>query len=64
MPRVRKNIPDGYLTVRDVAERLNISTVWVYELIKTKAIKTYRQGVTLIRESDVEKLEIPEEIKT
>lgn len=61
MPRIRK-IPDGYLTIKQVAERLNLSAVWVYNLIKQNSIPTFKFGVIVIKEKDVEKLETPEPI--
>lgn len=62
MPRVRK-IPQGFLSVKQVAERLDLSTVWIYSLIRSNAIPTFKFGITVIRESDVQKLEIPEPIE-
>jgi len=61
MPRVRK-IPKGYLTVKQVSERLGISTVWVYSLIDKMNIPTFKHGITVIREADARKLEVPEPI--
>ena len=61
MPR---KIADGYLTVAQAAERLGVSAVWIYKLIEAGTLKPYRQGVTVVREADVQKLEIPEEINT
>lgn len=59
MPRTRA-VPKGYLSIKQVAERLNLSTVWVYELIRQKAIQTYKFGITVIKETDVSRLEVPE----
>ena len=62
MPRTRK-IPKGYLSVKQLAKRLNISTVWVYALIKQNAIPIYKFGIIVIKESDARKLEVPEPIE-
>ena len=59
MPR---KIAPGFLTVSQAAERIGVTPVWIYKLIDAKVLKPYKQGVTVIMESELAKLEIPQEI--
>jgi len=61
MPKTRK-IPDGYLSIKTVAERLDVSVVWATELIKRRGIQTYKYGITVIKNSDFPKLQTPEPV--
>ena len=61
MPR---KIAPGFLTVSQAAERIGVTPVWIYKLIDAKVLKLYKQGVTVIMESELAKLEIPQEIIT
>ena len=59
MPR---KIAAGFLTVAQAAERIGVTPVWIYHLINAKVLTAYKQGVTVIMESQLEVLEIPQEI--
>lgn len=56
MPKIRK-IPEGYITVKQAADKMDLSVVWMYELLKTNKIPTHKFGVTLIKETDFEKIQ-------
>lgn len=61
MPKTRK-IPDGYLSIKEVADKLDLSVVWTTELIKRRGIQTFKHGVAVIKKSDFQKLETPEPV--
>ncbi len=59
MPR---KIAEGFLNVVQAAERIGVTPAWIYQLIQAKVLTPYKQGIIVIRESQLEKLEIPQEI--
>ena len=61
MPKNRK-IPRGYLSIKQVADQMDLSVVWIYKLIKANNIPTFKFGITVIKESDAEKLQTPEPV--
>ena len=59
-----QKIAPGYLTVSQAAERIGVTPVWIYKLINTKVLTPYKQGVIVIKETELQKLEVPQEIIT
>ena len=55
-------IAEGFITVAEAAKRLGVSPVWIYHLLKTGALKGYRQGKTVIKETDLKKFQVPQEL--
>ena len=59
MPR---KIAVGFLTVAQAADRIGVTTAWIYQLIQAKVLKPYKQGIIVIKETQLQTLEIPQEM--